>query len=237
VIYEDSDVAVVDKPAGLVVHPAPGHGEHTMVNALLSRYPHMERGDAVRPGIVHRLDKGTSGLMVVALRTEARDWLVSQFKSGMIHKVYLALVVGQTDATGCIEGAIGRHPVNRKLMALTHTGKPACTNYTAIERIGDYTLVEARPLTGRTHQLRVHFASIGHPIAGDRTYGGRAASRALEPVLQRQFLHATSLTLRLPHADTETQFTSPLPADLQQALEAARRIAAQQSCPPSSDMV
>jgi len=237
IVYEDSDIAVIDKPAGIVVHPAPGHSEHTVVNALLARYPAMECGDAVRPGIVHRLDKDTSGLMVVALRTEIRDWLVSQFKNGMIHKVYLALVVGHTDAAGCIEGAIGRHPINRKRMALTLTGKPACTPYSALENVGDYTLVEARPLTGRTHQLRVHFASIGHPIAGDRTYGGRVASHALEPVLQRQFLHATSLTLRLPDWETERRFVSPLPADLEEALAMARRLATPEPCPPGADMV
>lgn len=237
VLYEDADVVVIDKPAGIVVHPAPGHSEHTLVNALLARYPNLNCGDAFRPGIVHRLDKDTSGIMVVALNAEAREWLISQFKSGMVHKVYLALVVGRVELEGSIEGAIGRHPIHRKRMALTSTGKPACTNFTPLESLGAFTLVEARPVTGRTHQLRVHFASIGHPIAGDRTYGGRAASHSLEPVLQRQFLHATSLSLRLPHSEAERRFTSPLPPDLQEALATARQLAPAQSCPPTSDMV
>ncbi len=237
VLYEDADVVVIDKPAGIVVHPAPGHAEHTVVNALLARYPDLDCGEPFRPGIVHRLDKDTSGIMVVALRAEARDWLISQFKTGAVHKVYLALVLGRVDAAGRIEGAIGRHPVHRKRMALTALGKPATTTFAPLENLGACTLLEARPATGRTHQLRVHFASIGHPIVGDQTYGGRAACRLLEPVLERQFLHATSLTLRLPNSETERQFTSPLPPDLEQALAMARELAATQSCPPSSDMV
>ncbi len=237
VLYEDADVAVIDKPAGVVVHPAPGHSEHTVVNALLSRYPNLNCGDIFRPGIVHRLDKDTSGLMVVALNAEAQQWLISQFKIAQVHKTYLALVVGRIEESGSIDGPIGRHPIHRKRMALTATGKPAHTNFTPVESLGGFTLIEARPVTGRTHQLRVHLASIGHPIAGDRTYGGRAAWRTLEPSLQRQFLHATSLSLRLPHTETERQFTSPLPPDLTQALDRARQLAPAQSCPPTSDMV
>ena len=237
ILYEDSDVLVIDKPAGMVVHPAPGHSEHTVVNALLGRYPGLDCGDAVRPGIVHRLDKDTSGIMVIALHREARDWLIAQFKSGAVHKVYLALVVGLPEREGRIEGAIGRHPLHRKRMALVPTGKPAQTSYSALEWLGGYTLVEARPATGRTHQIRVHFSSIGHPIAGDRTYGGHAAWRSLEPVLQRHFLHATSLTFRMPCTATERTFTSPLPPDLQKALSLARELADGKPCPPHSDVV
>ena len=237
VLYEDGDVLVIDKPAGMVVHPAPGHSEHTLVNALLGRHPGLRCGDTLRPGIVHRLDKDTSGLMVIALTPEARDWLIGEFKAGAVHKTYTALVVGQTDNSGTIEGAIGRHPVHRKRMALVPSGKPARTDYRALERLEAYTLVEARPITGRTHQIRVHFASIGHPVAGDRTYGSRVSWRSLAPALQRHFLHATSLTLRLPHATNERQFESPLPRELQEALALARYLAHPTPCPPHADMV
>ena len=237
VLYEDADVLVIDKPAGIVVHPAPGHSEHTLVNALLGRYPALECGDVMRPGIVHRLDKDTSGIMVIALRPEARDWLIAQFKGGEVHKTYLALVVGQVENQGTIEAAIGRHPVHRKRMAVVATGKPARTNYSVVERLGAYTLVEARPVTGRTHQIRVHFASIGHPVAGDRVYGNRATWRSLAPMLQRHFLHATSLSFRMPRTAIDRRFTSPLPLDLQTALELARRLAGGTPCPPQSDML
>lgn len=225
VVYEDANVLVIDKPAGMVVHPAPGHGEHTLVNALLARHPGLTSGDALRPGIVHRLDKDTSGLMVVALNDESRDWLISQFKSSTVHKTYLALVCGPTDDSGVIQGAIGRHPVHRKRMAVVASGKPATTEFSVVERLGAFTLVRAFPITGRTHQIRVHFAHAGHPIAGDRVYGGRQSWRTLAAVLPRHFLHAASLSFRLPHAVAETQFTSPLPLDLQEALAAARRLA------------
>ncbi|MBN1152413.1 MAG: RluA family pseudouridine synthase [Dehalococcoidia bacterium] len=226
VLYEDANVAVLDKPAGMVVHPAPGHEEHTLVNALLAKYPDLSCGDTMRPGIVHRLDKDTSGLMVVALNCEARDWLISQFKSSAVRKTYLALVIGATDDQGIIEGPIGRHPVHRKRMAVVPSGKPARTEFSVVERLGQYTLVRAHPVTGRTHQIRVHFAYTSHPVAGDRVYGNRSLWRSLESVLPRHFLHAASLRLRLPHAASEMEFTSPLPADLQAALEAARRLAA-----------
>jgi len=237
VLYEDPDVLVIDKPAGLVVHPAPGHSEHTLVNALLGRYPSLDCGDVMRPGIVHRLDKDTSGLMVIALRVEARDWLIAQFKGGEVHKTYLALVVGEVENQGTIEGPIGRHPVHRKRMALVATGKPARTDYSVVERLGEYTLVEARPVTGRTHQIRVHFESIGHPVAGDRVYGKHAAWRSLDPMLQRHFLHASSLSFRMPHTATDRRFTSPLPLDLRAALELARQLAGGTPCPPQSDML
>jgi len=236
-MYEDADVLIIDKPAGVVVHPAPGHSEHTLVNALLGRYPDLQCGDSMRPGIVHRLDKDTSGIMVIALRPEARDWLIAQFKAGAVHKTYLALVVGQVEEQGTIEGAIGRHPIHRKRMALVSTGKPARTDYSVVERLRAFTLVEARPVTGRTHQIRVHFASIGHPVAGDRVYGNRSAWRSLDTSLHRHFLHATSLSFRMPHTTTERRFTSPLPPDLQTALELARQLAGGTPCPPQSDMI
>jgi 23S rRNA pseudouridine1911/1915/1917 synthase len=236
ILYESEDVLVIDKPAGVVVHPAPGHQNHTLVNAILGRYPGLVCGDTHRPGIVHRLDKDTSGIMVIALRPEVRDWLIAQFKAGEVHKSYLTLIVGEVDDRGTIEGAIGRHPVHRKRMAVLPTGKPARTDYQVVERLGAYTLVRASPITGRTHQIRVHFASIGHPVVGDTVYSRPGSWRSLAPVLQRHFLHATSLSFRMPNMTERQQFTSPLPQDLQSALEEARRLAGS-PCPPSSDVI
>jgi 23S rRNA pseudouridine1911/1915/1917 synthase len=237
VLYEDEDVAVIDKPAGMVVHPAPGHANRTMVNALLSRYPSLAAEDSPRPGIVHRLDKDTSGLMVVALNLKSRDWLIAQFKGGKVRKTYVALVVGALTGEGCIEGAIGRHPAHRKRMAVLPGGKPARTGYTVLERLGDFTLIEARPVTGRTHQIRVHCAHIGHPVAGDITYGRRTTWRSLEPYLTRHFLHAAKLSLTLPGSEDRSHFTSVLPVDLQAALDHARHLALTAPCPSQCDMV
>ncbi len=214
VLYEDKDMVVLDKPPGMVVHPAPGHYHHTLVNALLDRYPDIRCGEAMRPGIVHRLDKDTSGIMVIARHVEAREWLSAQFKAGSVGKVYLALVTGRLEQDGLIDAPIGRHPVHRKRMAVTSTGKHALTYYSPIEHFDGFTLVEARPVTGRTHQIRVHLAAMGHPIAGDRTYGPRTAWRKLEPGLQRHFLHAATLKLKPLHSDLDVVFTSPLPCDL-----------------------
>jgi 23S rRNA pseudouridine1911/1915/1917 synthase len=222
VVYEDDDVLILDKPAGLVVHPAPGHATHTLVNALLHRYPDLACGDSFRPGIVHRLDKDTSGLMVVARNERARLWLVSQFKQGLVRKEYAALVTGRLSSGGCIDAPIGRHPSHRKRMAVVPSGKPAHTDYGIREILQDYTYVSALPKTGRTHQIRVHFASIGHPVAGDRTYGGRGAARQLQPWLSRHFLHAEKLTLATVDAREPSTFVSPLPSDLKRALIAAR---------------
>ena len=237
IIYEDEDVVVLDKTAGMVVHPAPGHPVHTLVNALLARYPSLDGVDPIRPGIVHRLDKDTSGLMVVALNTGARDWLVDQFKAGAVHKTYLALAVGEMKTHSRIEGAIGRHPIHRKRMAVLPGGKPAQTDCLVRERLGAFTLIEARPVTGRTHQIRVHCASTGHPVVGDSTYGKRPAWRPLEPFVRRQFLHAAELSLHLPHDPVERRFTSPLPADLCEVLDRARALAGSNPCPPESDML
>jgi len=224
VLYEDSEVIVIDKPPGIVVHPAPGHEEHTLVNALLARYPGLDSGDVMRPGIVHRLDKDTSGVMIVARNADVREWLISQFKCGAVRKVYLALVAGRLTSDGTIDGPIGRHPVHRKKMAIVPFGKPARTDYSVVEQFDEFTLIEARPLTGRTHQIRVHFASIGHPVAGDLTYAQRSSWRHLGPVLQRHFLHASSLRLKLQYWTDEREFSSPLPDDLKDVLSLARRL-------------
>lgn len=237
VVFENADVLVVDKPAGLVVHPAPGHTAHTLVNALLHRYPDLSCGDAFRPGIVHRLDKDTSGLIIVARNEHTRLWLVSQFKQGLVQKEYAALVTGSLPAEGSISGTIGRHPTHRKRMAVVPGGKPARTDYCVRENLGSYTYVSALPRSGRTHQIRVHFASIGHPVAGDRTYGGRDAARQLQPWLTRHFLHAERLTFRPSEAGQALSLISPLPRELRQALDAARAAHLQPSCPPKTDMV
>jgi 23S rRNA pseudouridine1911/1915/1917 synthase len=215
ILYEDEDLLVVDKPAGLTVHPAPGHTGHTLVSALLSHFPHLaDVGDALRPGIVHRLDKDTSGLMLVAKNTKAQDNLAGQFKSHSVTKAYIVLVKGHlTPESGIIEAAIGRHPRNRKKMAVVEGGREARTEYKVIKYIGDYTLLEVRPKTGRTHQIRVHLGAIGFPVVGDKIYGVKA------PFLSRQFLHASRLGFRLPDSGEYVEFKSELPEDLKQALE------------------
>jgi len=237
VVYEDTDVLVIDKPAGLVVHPAPGHASPTLVNALLHRYPDLACGDSFRPGIVHRLDKDTSGLLVVARNERSRRWLVAQFKQGLVRKEYAALVTGRLDADGSISAAIGRHPSHRKRMAVIPGGRSALTDYRIREILSGYTYLTAMPRTGRTHQIRVHFAFIGHPIAGDRTYGGRGAARQLQPWLSRHFLHAEKLTFRASEIHAPQTFVSPLPPDLQGALVAARRQSEGQPCPSRPAMV
>jgi 23S rRNA pseudouridine1911/1915/1917 synthase len=206
---------VVDKPAGLTVHPAPGHPGHTLVNALLAHFPHLaDVGDALRPGIVHRLDRDTSGLMLVAKNSKAQDNLAGQFKSHLVTKAYIALVRGRlTPENGVIEAAIGRHPRNRKKMAVVEGGREASTEYKVINYIGGYSLLEVRPKTGRTHQIRVHLSAIGFPVVGDKVYGVRS------PFLSRQFLHASLLGFSLPSTGKYVEFKSELPADLEQALE------------------
>ena len=214
VVYSDEDVLVVDKPPGLAVHPAPGRPSGTLVNALLARYPDLEEtGDRLRPGIVHRLDSDTSGLMVVARTETAYRDLSRQIKEHTITKVYLALVLGHPDSPeGVIEAALGRDPRNRRRMAVVEDGRQATTRYHTLRTFEGFTLLEVTPYTGRTHQIRVHLSSIGYPLAGDRLYGGRV------PFLQRQFLHASRLGFRLPQSGQYTEFTSALPIDLEEAL-------------------
>jgi len=218
VVYEDSDVVIIDKPAGLTVHPAPGHAQHTLVNALLNRYPDLETfGSSLRPGIVHRLDKDTSGLIVVARNEKARQYLINQFKLRQVKKGYRVLVRGRlAPERGAIEAPVGRDPSNRKRMAVVSSGREARTAYRVLKYVDGYTYLEVRIETGRTHQIRVHFAAIGHPVAGDTVYGVK------HHLLKRQFLHAYHLELRLPCDGREHTFSCDLPPDLQGVLKTLR---------------
>ncbi|MDP2675461.1 MAG: RluA family pseudouridine synthase [Dehalococcoidia bacterium] len=218
VIYQDEDVIVVDKPPGLTVHPAPGHPSGTLVNALLALAPELaDVGDKIRPGIVHRLDRDTSGLLVVARTERARAGLTRQLKQREVSKTYLALVQGvPKPPQGTIEAPIGRHPRNRKKMAVIAGGREAETRYRLRETVDGFALLEVEPVTGRTHQIRVHLAAIGHPVVGDAVYGKRSE------LVGRQFLHAWRLAFDLPSSGRRVEFESPLPADLRAALARLR---------------
>jgi 23S rRNA pseudouridine1911/1915/1917 synthase len=219
IMYEDADVIVVDKPAGMVVHPAPGHPRGTLANALLAHVPGISVGGSQRPGIVHRLDKDTSGLIVAAKTDRGRTALVTQWEHRTVEKTYLALVSGfVSDSEATIDAPIGRDPKNRQRMAVLRSGRPAITRFRVIERFPNTTLLEVSIETGRTHQIRVHLAFIGHPIIGDQVYGG---PRLTDPQLDRQFLHASKLAFRLPDGST-LRLESPLPNDLRVVLEQLR---------------
>jgi 23S rRNA pseudouridine1911/1915/1917 synthase len=212
VVYEDEDIAVINKPAGMVVHPAPGHYTGTLVNALLGRGGTWSAaGGSGRPGIVHRLDKGTSGLIVVARKDASHRALSSQLKDRSLSRTYLAIALGDVkDAAGELEGPIGRHSQDRLRMAVVKGGRFARTRYEVVERRRGHTLLRCDLDTGRTHQIRVHLAALGHPIAGDAEYGGRKPG---EP--QRPMLHAWRLRLRHPSTQAEMSFEVPPPADFE----------------------
>lgn len=225
VVYEDDDLLVVNKPARMVVHPAHGHWEGTLVNALLARYPGLAAGDAGRPGIVHRLDRDTSGLIVVAKTEVALEHLRQQFKSRSVKKTYLALVHGCPPAPeGIIEAPVGRDPRRRQRMAVVPGGRAARTRYRLLEGLGDYSLLAVSPETGRTHQIRVHLAWLGVPVAGDPVYSrGREAREAKKRLgLGRQFLHAWRLSFERPDGKGVVELEAPLPADLARVLRALR---------------
>ncbi|MBX5448444.1 RluA family pseudouridine synthase [Thermogemmatispora sp.] len=218
IVYEDDDLLVVNKAAGMVVHPAPGHEDDTLVNALLAYRPQLrEVGSGERPGLVHRLDKDTSGLLLVAKHQQALTALAEMMQRRQIHKRYLALVVGQVPLEqGTIEAPIGRDPRNRQLMTVTaHHSREARTHFRVVRRFSRHTLLSVEPETGRTHQIRVHLKAIGYPVAGDPVYG--SSSHRL-PGLTRQFLHAAQLVLPHPMTGVTLKLEAPLPADLQNVL-------------------
>ena len=220
IVYEDKDLLIVNKAAGMVVHPAPGHHEDTLVNALLARYPDLQKdGTDQRPGIVHRLDKDTSGLIIVARNASTQAALVEQMRQHEIIKRYLALVEGVVALDqGSIDAPIGRDPRHRQQMAITATGgRAARTRFRVLERFARHTLMLLELETGRTHQIRVHLKAIGHPIVGDPVYGS-GSSTVRGTTLKRQFLHAYQL--KFPHPATREiiEVEAPLPDDLQAVL-------------------
>ena len=224
--YEDGDMLVLDKPAGMVVHPAPGHFTGTLVNALLARCPGLSGiGGVARPGIVHRLDQYTSGVMVVAKSQKAMEGLAKAFASHEhVEKTYLAVCRGRPRLdSGRIENMIGRHPVDRKRMAvLERGGKRAVTNWRVLSgaaAIEGLSVIECRIETGRTHQIRVHMASLGCPVAGDAVYGRPSLDRRLEPAPARQMLHAWRLKLWHPVENRQMEFEAPVPPDMKEYMK------------------
>lgn len=220
IVYEDNDLIVVNKQRGLVVHPAPGHRRGTLVNALLAHCPDLEEiNSVIRPGIVHRLDKDTTGLLVVAKNARAYRSLVDQMRRRAIHRGYLTLVWGRPEAeAGKVISPIGRHPVDRKRMAVVESGRPAVTHFVVREELPNHSLLEVTLETGRTHQIRVHLAYIGHPVVADPVYGGRRNGFGLAG----QALHAATLELTHPVSGRPLRFEAPLPADFTSVLERLR---------------
>ena len=229
VLFEDQDLIVLNKPAGLVVHPSAGHEEHTLVNALLHRCQGELSGigGVARPGIVHRLDKDTSGCLVVAKNDAAHLALAERFAQRDMEKIYDALVCGEVEQpSGEIRAAIARHPSHRKRMAVAQGGRAAWTSYRVRERLPGATWLEATLHTGRTHQIRVHLQHLGHPVIGDQTYGARQHQRLADNTgfaVSRQMLHARKLVFTHPRSGKRVVVTAPLPEDFAKVLAALRR--------------
>jgi 23S rRNA pseudouridine1911/1915/1917 synthase len=223
VIFENKDLLVINKAAGMVVHPAAGHASGTLVHAALAHAPDMEGiGGEQRPGVVHRLDKNTSGLILLEKNDATHRWLVNQFKNREIQKMYLALIDGQPPSpSGRVETSIGRNPHHRKLMAVVPAGKgrEAVTEYRTRESFPLHTLLEVHPITGRTHQIRIHMDFLGCPVVGDTVYGRQKPSLPLD----RHFLHAFRITLLLPGNPDPQTFEAPLPEELGEALDSLRK--------------
>jgi 23S rRNA pseudouridine1911/1915/1917 synthase len=222
IIFENDHLMVINKPAGMVVHPAAGHSTGTLVHAALAHAPDMDgiNGEQ-RPGVVHRLDKDTSGLIMMAKNDKAHRWLQNQFRARKVRKVYLALVDGHPPTpTGRIEAPIGRDSAFRRRMAVVSQskGRESVTEYLTIERYHEFSYLEAHPLTGRTHQIRIHLAFVGCPIVGDTLYGHRHPTVPIK----RHFLHAARLKVQLPGEDEERTFEAPLPTELEDALRWVR---------------
>ena len=223
IVHEDETLIVLDKPAGLVVHPGSGNWSGTLLNALLYHEPALEK--VPRAGIVHRLDKDTTGLMVVAKTLEAQTDLVRQLQARTVKRYYQALVRGVLESGGTVDEPIGRHPTQRTKMAIVRTGKPARTHYRVVERFVDCTLVECALETGRTHQIRVHMTALGHPLVGDQVYGGGASRVPIGPEFPRQALHARRLGLIHPATGKPMLWKSNMPDDMAELIETARMIA------------
>ncbi len=219
IVFENADLLIVNKPAGMVVHPSPGHDSGTLVHAALGHVPDLEGiGGEERPGIVHRLDKETSGLIVIAKNEQSHRWLQEQFKTRKVEKTYLALVDGKPPTpTGRVEAPIGRNTTHRKLMAVVplEKGREAVSEYRTLESFPNYTLLEVHPLTGRTHQIRVHMAFLGCPVVGDRVYGKRKPTLDVD----RHFLHAYKLKIILPNEKQSRLFEASLPPELNKVLD------------------
>ncbi len=219
VLYEDSDLLAVNKPPGMTVHPGPGHASSTLVNAILAHCDDLSGiGGVMRPGIVHRLDRDTSGVILVAKNDASHQSLAGQLKERTVEKTYIALVEGTPKpAEGIIDAPIARDPRRRERMAVIEGGRDSVTRYHLIERFDGMSLVEAQPKTGRTHQIRVHFAAIGHAIVGDRVYGKAS------PIVRRQFLHARQISFDHPTTGARMTIDAPLAADLDDALRRLRQ--------------
>ena len=222
IIFENNDLLVVDKPAGMVVHPAAGHDSGTLVHAVLGYDPEIEGiGGEERPGVVHRLDKETSGLILLAKNDNAHHWLQDQFRLRQVEKTYLALVDGAPPTpSGRVEAAIGRDPSHRKQMAVLPPGKgrESVSEYKTLEKFAHHTLLEFRPHTGRTHQIRLHCAFLGCPIVGDKVYGRKTPTLKID----RHFLHAAKLKIILPGEKQARIFEAPLPGELERVLDELR---------------
>ena len=224
ILYEDRDIIVINKRRGIVVHPAPGHYTNTIVNGLLYHYPELEEAfhDRIRPGIVHRLDKDTSGVLVVAKNEAAKTALVNQLKSREVIRVYKAIVHGVIEHDyGTIDAPIGRDPKDRQQMAVTdHHSREAVTHFSVLERFKQYTYVECKLETGRTHQIRVHMKYIGHPLVGDPKYGPRKQTVPIDG----QALHAAALGFKHPSTGKDVYFEAPLPEDFETVLDHLRQL-------------
>lgn len=222
IIYQDDQVLVVNKPQGMVVHPAPGNYSGTLVNAIMYHIKNLsDIGGVIRPGIVHRIDKDTSGLLMIAKTNLAHQALSAQLKDHTVDRVYVALVHGGfTKDSGTVNAPLGRHPQNRLKMAITYQGgREAITHYQVLERLGPYTLVECRLETGRTHQIRVHLASIGHPLIGDPLYGAKKEKQKSDG----QFLHAKVLGFEHPVTGERMVFSAPIPDNFEKLLKRLRQ--------------
>lgn len=232
ILHEDADLVIINKPPDLVMHPAPGHTSGTLVNGLLHHCPDLAGiGGRIRPGIVHRLDKDTTGVLAVAKNSVAQACLAAQFKNRTVRKQYMAVVYGvPASDSGVVENPIGRHPVDRKKMTIRPNGRPAITRWQVMERYDGMALLSLGIETGRTHQIRVHCAALGHPVAGDPVYGGRKPPANLTKIiadkakgLDRQMLHAASLTFVHPQTQKCLTFSAPLPDDMERLIMFLRK--------------